>query len=736
MAVNYKIGADASSFKKGVNEAQASLKTLDAALKVNEASFKAGGDAQVYMEQKTKLLSDKMTQQKQLVTQLQQGLKQMREQGVSPTSVAYQKLEAKMLNAQTAMLETQNAVDGLDESQQKAAGSAGDLATAVNGIGKKISLDQVIGGINSITNAMETAAGKAIQLGEKIWDNIMDSARLSDDYATMASRYGVDVETLQKQVKIFDTMADTSIEAFYKAKSRISKAISNPTDEQLNYFEALGLARKSTTVGKFGETEESIEWMVDNGEDALWEVGQRLRQYVQDGKISQDMADTISQAFFSRQYMELNPLFDMGKEAFEQAVNDQTAASEKAIENNAKFNDSIELLKKDWETFKIEIAGSITPALTDAATSLSSLVNSFTEYAKSDEGQEMLTALGEAAAALFEDLSEIDPDKAIEGLTGVFDKLTEGLKWLTEHRGDVVGALKGIVEGWAGLRLTGGALQVLKLVNGLTTLGGDGSSGGGFVSKAVSGISTWGGNALTWLTEHVGGALNGVAVGDWFVNNTRVGQETRNTGDFFGAVQTAWDEKKAEIKANVDSFAADWEGLIAEVVVNSWSEKNSASEQGGVFQKALDEFATFFGTDDNPKNPVEVPTEPEVPKDAAKDLAEQVGIVQIPAQLVFSGAGYGGRTGGGTMSLLSDFGNGLANIFGIHANGLWSVPFDNYPALLHRGERVVPAREVSSRSYNSNLYVEKMIMNNGADAQGLANAMAAANRRRMSGYGS
>jgi len=27
-------------------------------------------------------------------------------------------------------------------------------------------------------------------------------------------------------------------------------------------------------------------------------------------------------------------------------------------------------------------------------------------------------------------------------------------------------------------------------------------------------------------------------------------------------------------------------------------------------------------------------------------------------------------------------------------------------------------------------------MNNGADAQGLANAMAAANRRRMSGYGS
>lgn len=87
------------------------------------------------------------------------------------------------------------------------------------------------------------------------------------------------------------------------------------------------------------------------------------------------------------------------------------------------------------------------------------------------------------------------------------------------------------------------------------------------------------------------------------------------------------------------------------------------------------------------------------------------------------------------MSLLRDFGNGLASLFGLHANGLWSVPFDNYPALLHRGERVVPAREVSSQSYNSNLYVEKMYMSNGTDVQGMADAMAASNRRTVNSYG-
>ena len=71
-----------------------------------------------------------------------------------------------------------------------------------------------------------------------------------------------------------------------------------------------------------------------------------------------------------------------------------------------------------------------------------------------------------------------------------------------------------------------------------------------------------------------------------------------------------------------------------------------------------------------------------------------------------------------------------------HANGLPYVPYDGYLAELHRGEMVVPAREVASRNYSSNLYVESMIMNNGTDAKGLAAAMAAAQRRTMAGYGS
>ena len=70
-----------------------------------------------------------------------------------------------------------------------------------------------------------------------------------------------------------------------------------------------------------------------------------------------------------------------------------------------------------------------------------------------------------------------------------------------------------------------------------------------------------------------------------------------------------------------------------------------------------------------------------------------------------------------------------------YANGI-PVVRDTRLAWLHKGETVTPAREVTSRNYSSNLYVERMIMNNGTDANGLADAMAAAQRRTMSGYGS
>ena len=56
MAVTTKLNVDIGGFKTGMQEAQNSVKTLDAALKKNEAQFKATGNAEEYMSNKANLL--------------------------------------------------------------------------------------------------------------------------------------------------------------------------------------------------------------------------------------------------------------------------------------------------------------------------------------------------------------------------------------------------------------------------------------------------------------------------------------------------------------------------------------------------------------------------------------------------------------------------------------------------------------------------------------------------------
>jgi hypothetical protein len=122
------------------------------------------------------------------------------------------------------------------------------------------------------------------------------------------------------------------------------------------------------------------------------------------------------------------------------------------------------------------------------------------------------------------------------------------------------------------------------------------------------------------------------------------------------------------------------------------------------------------------ETPVQITFEPQAEPDAADQIAAQVGTVTIPVRLD-TPPGWGGGYTSGTEAFM-------------HANGLNFVPWDGYPAILHKGEQIVSAREVASRSFSSNLYVESMYMNNGMDAAGLAQAIAARNQRAMAGFGS
>ena len=681
MAVNVKMGVDVSGFKKGIMDAKTQLKTFDAQLKVAEATMKATGDAEQGLVTKANALNGKLETQRKMLQQYDKALRDMKNAGVEPLSREYQKMATAMLNTKADMLETEAALNKLNSSEQNAAASADKLTQSVGSIGKKMSLDQVISGIDKITSGLENAAKKAGEFARALWGGVTDSAERADDIATMASILGMDIESYQRYQKTFDSFADITVREWQTAKNKIQSAVVKPTNEQLDIFAALGVGLRDVNGTISPYYNRYVTGKVREWEDVFWDIGAKLREKVANNQLTQDEADVYAKAIFGKSWSSLNPIFDLGREGFYEKYNNQNVTSEESIKRLEELNNQLVKLKGDFQSLQDEVLAGLAPALTKGAEALDGMLGKLMEYLQKPEGQEMLQKLGTAVSGLFEDLSKIDPQKVVEGFTKVFDNLLKGLNWLVDNRQTVINALETIVLGWAGLKLTGGALEIMKLINGV---------------KEFNGVNT---ETPTTVTGGNGQELaTGAGPGGFW--STILNKLTLMS--LAGAAGAAFNPQNSEAW---QKFLRDTDGM------NS-AEKNKYALIHDFGEEA---YNLLNGED----IPVEV--KPTVPEDAAKSIAEQTGVVTIPAVL-----SVGGGAGGAGVN------------FGmLKANGIWSVPYDGYLAKLHKGERVVPAREVnSSRNFSSNLYIESMYMNNGQDAEALASRIAAANKRTMNGYGS
>ena len=764
MAVNMKLGIDVGAFKKGIADANAQLKTFDAQLKLAETSMKSAGNAEQGLVTKTNALEGKLKTQKSMIQQYTRALDDMKKNGVDPLSREYQQLQAAMLNTKTAMMETEQALNGLDSSQQQAATSATQLVNSVNSIGKKISLDQVINGINGITKGLESAAKKAVDLGEMIWSAIMDSARWSDDTATMATIMDMSTEDYQRYQKVFDTIGDITVSEWHKMKRKVEKAIQDPTEDQNQLFSLLGISTHEMHAGKYGP----VAGMAKTYEDLFWEVSRELQRRVESGKMSQASANVYAEALFGKGFDELKPLIALGEEGFKAALKEQEVASEESIQNLAELNDKVIKLKSDFQTLQVEVLGKIAPALTRGAEVLDKLLGKLMDYLKSPEGQQALENMGQAVEGLFTDLSKIDPEMVVEGFAKVFGDIVKGMTWLADHWSDVENALKMIAGGFALLKVSQLALDIGKIVSGFKTLwAGADNKLPTIPGTEQTGTGTGTGTGTTggpsWVTTFLNNAVNGMGVKAMYDLNNYVanlfrsameGKTTEEKQEYalmhdFGITQEELfsgpgvsQGRKFNIEMDLPEETKRLFEQTIDLTKNQPAAYNPMDEIKGMTLEEKQAYALMhdFGIKPIEENEHFVVEDVDIEallnaKDGKEQIEEQVGTVSIPVTFVPAGGGGGG----GTPMFVYDHWNGMMNRLGTRgfANGLWSVPYDGFLARLHKNERIVPAREVgSSRNFSSNLYVESMYMNNGTDAAGLASAMAAAQQRTMNGFGS
>ena len=745
-----------SQFKSGMADAQASIKGIDAALKLNEKQMAANGRAEDALASKTELLNKKLEKQKEIAKNAEKALKQMEDNGVNKSGKAYQDMQRRMIEAQSAMLDTQAEIEQLGTKAETASGKTDQLATSLGGLSKKVSLEQVSSVVNKISDGLEKGAKKAVELGKAIWENITDTARFSDDTATQAMMLNMNVEDYQAYKKVFDTVGEITVQEWQKAKQKVQKAVLDTSDEQFDMFAALGIGLRDVNGKISPYYNKYVIGTVRDWEDVFWDIGKALRDKVASHELTQDQADVYANALFGKSFANLNSIFDMGREEFQRQVDDQITASEEAIKKNAELNDTLIKLQSDFTSLKVEVLSGLAPALTAGANAIDSLLSKVMEYLKTPEGQEALKNMETAVSGLFEDLGKIDPEKVVEGFTGVFDKIVNGFKWLDENKETIGNVLKGIAITWGVTEITGGALDILKLVDGLKGLTGAGAAAAAGEAGAAAGTSFAIGftnafvAAAPALASILGVAAVAVApaVGVMEEVKKKWGEDYERRMEAAGKAG----ENESLIRTAAEALGKDGQvdfGTVEELLMGLQARKNQQKAElhnmlngsitaGSSTWNVLNEF--WNGAELDPTvvnelvqditdtfaenaNKAKVPVEVQLPENVQSEISEQIGTVTVYVEPILGGQGYTKRT---PRRSPSPFG---------FANGLPNVPFDGF-YFLHQNEQVMPAREVASRNFSSNMYVDKMIMNNGQDAEGLASRIAAENQRVMSGFGS
>ena len=470
--VNVKMGVTGvAQFKQNINQAKQSVKTLEAQLALSEKQFKASGDAESYMTEKSELLKAKLEAQKSVVENAEKALKQMADKGVDRSSKAYQDMYRQMLSAKGQMIDTENEMNGIAAAGDNAAEGVEDMNNALRDVGKGISWQNVTDGLKTITGGMQKVMSKAWQMGEAIVKATLGAGSWADELKTTAAQmstaeYTVTPEELQRMRKTAN-LIDTDVETIVAARSKLLKGLGNDTKATLSAMEVLGI----DTDGK-------------SGIDLFWEAGDAIMKLGTDAE-----QEANATALFGKSWKELIPLFQAGREEYDKTMESWSVVENDQIDNLGKMDDQYQKLSGEWETFQNEILATFAGPLTTGMEKLTGFVQELNEYLDTPDGQAMIKQMGDTVTQLIEDLTKVNPEDVVNGLKGVVDGVTGGLQWIAEHSSEVVGAVGAFIGAWGVAKTAEGITTVLKLIDGIKGLSAGGAATGAASAGAAAGTA-------------------------------------------------------------------------------------------------------------------------------------------------------------------------------------------------------------------------------------------------------
>lgn len=769
--VGVKMGVSGiSQFKQSMNQAQQSVKTLDAELKLNEKQLQATGDKEAYMQQKSKLLQQQIAAQNTVIKQGQQALAAMEKNGVNPASAAYQKMQRQVLEAQASLLDMQSGMSSVGTTAQDTTKKTDKLTESLNGINKKVNFDVVLGGIGKITDGMEAAARRVERLAGNIWNTMLEAAAWADDLGTEAELYGMDAEELQRRKQVAEII-QTPVDAIEKAKQKLNKNLNEMSDSAMDTLQTLGFV----VSGKYGEKAFTSDWLeADTTEKKLFKIGAALLAL--DDEMQQS---AMAQELLGQSWQTMLPLFNAGEAKYNELMEKQNVVSQENVDRLGELSLKVKEMDTQWNILKHTVEGEVAESFSTLAGAVGDVLRQFNEYLATPEGQQKLNDLSEALSSIFGDLSDTDVSGAVGLLGKALDQVTQGLRYIADNKKAIVEGIQGIGIAFAGLKFAELLGSLAQGANALKQLfgGGGKSAGGASVPPATPSAGSPASNATfiagaKALLSQAGGLLMDVSPLAFLIDSVRQTVENnKNTrawmqeaqeyagtrsqevdalqsGESFETMKAVWKRLSDAITSGnageSGSFLADFADMYSRWAYEDFPELDAVFDN--ISEETADKFTEMMEKALNGENldpfavidmlnsimeqldaalseqgeGLKVKTSPELPEDAAEQLQQKLSSYHLEVMVT----PFLGRM---SASLGVD---------GIHANGLPFVPFDGYIAALHKGERVVPANVNKSNTFTSNVYFDRTSLHSGIDADGLAARIAEANRRTMASFGS
>ena len=439
-----------AQFKSQMTSAKSSVKALDAELKLNAAEYKASGDAETYMANRARILSEQIKSQEDVVAACEKALSTMASQGVDKASSSYTQMQAALAKAKTDLVQMQTAAKGAGDELGEVSQKGDETAKSLQSIDKNVKWQNITSALDRIEKTMVSIATKAAEIGKDIWGWGRDAASWADDLATTAQMYGMDTETLQRY-QYASKLIDTDIDTMIKASDKLSKGVKT-TEE--------GIALITAGTSQFGIALKDTEGNARDQMDVLWDFIDVL------GKVENETdRNNIAQEYFGKSYRELIPLIEAGRDAWDAAAESADVVTGENVNKLTALSNKMDELDQKWQTTKYTLMAQLAPGLERVGDALMRMMDYIDKWAASEKGQEVLERIGDAVARLFENFADGGFETLFDGAVSALDKISEVLGSITgDNIMDGLKTIGGIIAGW---KLSGALLNGLNLIHNL-----------------------------------------------------------------------------------------------------------------------------------------------------------------------------------------------------------------------------------------------------------------------------